>query len=199
MNKIPKKFKSTDSHEQIFSKNFIIPNNFILEVKNKTLIFSKNNITQSIKLNDLINIQLAEGSSNFNINISETKNITNKQLKTLFGTQKALLKNFIKGLQQKYKLKLQVIGIGFKIELINSKIYLKVGKSHQHIINVPNHIQIILVDSTCIIGYSSDWNLLTEFLAKIKRMKPVDPYKGKGILLDNDKFILQKEGKKNKK
>ncbi len=184
----------------ILSKQFFIPNNFNLNINNNSLDFCNRVMKKSFNLDKTITVSKLKNDTVFEIKLNTiVNNLTIKKSKTLFGTQTALLKNFIKGLQQNYKIKLQMNGIGFKIELIDSFILLKVGHSHTYNIEIPKDIQVILLTSTCIICYSQNWNLLTEFAAQIKRIKPVEPYKGKGIILDNETFILRKEGKKNKK
>lgn len=184
----------------IFSKQFYIPDNYDLDIKNNSLNFSNKLIKKTFNLDKIISIHKLKKNNVFEIKLdTNTNNLTKKKSKTIFGTQTALLKNFIKGLQQNYKIKMHLNGIGFKIELIDSLILLKVGHSHTYSIEIPQDIQVILLTPTCIICYSQNWNFLTEFAAQIKRIKPIEPYKGKGIILNNETFILRKEGKKNKK
>lgn len=185
----------------ILKYKIYIPQNFQLTCNNKTLNFLnlKTNQLSIFTLND--NIEILENNLTFlYITLNQKINkLTNKKAKTLFNTQIALLNNFLKGLQQNYKLKIHFIGIGFKIELKDSLLFFKISQSHTFPVDIPKNINVILLNSNCIICYSSNWSLLTNFAAAIKRIKPIEPYKGKGISLENEKFILRKEGKTNKK
>lgn len=120
--------------------------------------------------------------------------------KTFLNTDLAIIKQNLKGLQQPFKLKLRLIGIGFKSSLVENVLTLKIGFSHTCDIIIPKNIRMKLANATTIICSSIYWNELTDFAAQIKRVKTVDSYKGKGIFLEHELHNLQKkEGKKNKK
>jgi len=103
----------------------------------------------------------------------------------------------IKGLLQRFKIILNLNGIGFKSFIKNQKLILKLGYSHIILINIPTNIKI-LNHNNKLIFYSSNFIFLTQFVHFVKSYKPVEPYKGKGLLLNLEK-ILRKEGKKSKK
>lgn len=103
----------------------------------------------------------------------------------------------LKGLLQKFKLILSLNGIGFKAFLKNQNLILKLGYSHTIVIQIPSTIKI-LIQNNKLIFYSIDFIFLTQFIHFIKQYKPVEPYKGKGLIL-NFEQILRKEGKKSKK
>lgn len=103
----------------------------------------------------------------------------------------------IKGLLQRFKIILNLNGIGFKSFIKNQKLILKLGYSHIILIDIPTNIKI-LNQNNKLIFYSSNFIFLTQFVHFVKSYKPVEPYKGKGLLLNLEK-ILRKEGKKSKK
>jgi large subunit ribosomal protein L6 len=103
----------------------------------------------------------------------------------------------IKGIVKKFKLQLILKGIGFKINIENNILHLKIGFSHLIKIIIPNNIQIINQNNNLICS-SNNFIALTQFIYKIRKIKKPEPYKGKGFLLKNEKILL-KEGKKSKK
>lgn len=103
----------------------------------------------------------------------------------------------IKGLLQKFKLILSLNGIGFKSFIKNENLILKLGYSHNINIKIPTNIKI-LNQNNKLIFYSIDYNFLTQFIHYVKNYKNVEPYKGKGLILNFEK-IFRKEGKKSKK
>ncbi|RLN53945.1 hypothetical protein BBP00_00009128, partial [Phytophthora kernoviae] len=108
-----------------------------------------------------------------------------------------LIKIKIKGVLQGFKLNLILKGIGFKAFIKNNILILKLGFSHNISITIPSNIKIINQNNTLIFS-SLDNIFLSQFVHYIKNFKKPEPYKGKGLLLKNEK-ILQKEGKKSKK
>ena len=98
---------------------------------------------------------------------------------------------------QGFKINLFLKGIGFKTFIKNNNLILKLGFSHNIIIPIPDNIKIIN-QSNKLIFNSIDYIFLNQFVYSIKNYKKPEPYKGKGLLLKNEK-ILKKEGKKSKK
>lgn len=120
--------------------------------------------------------------------------ISEKKKKKLY---KQLVLFKIKGLLQKFKVNLNLIGIGFKVFIQNNKLIFKLGYSHNIIIEIPPNIKVLNKNNK-IIFYSIDFMFLTQFVFFIKSYKFVEPYKGKGLTLNFEK-VLRKEGKKSKK
>ena len=103
----------------------------------------------------------------------------------------------IKGITQGYKLKLILKGIGFKSFIEKNNLKLKIGFSHDINIKIPDNIKIIQQSNNLIFS-SIDYILLTQFVHFVKNHKKPEPYKGKGLLLKDEKILI-KEGKKSKK
>ena len=88
-------------------------------------------------------------------------------------------------------------GIGFNAFIEKDFLILKLGFSHNISIPIPSNIKIINQSNNLIFS-SIDYIFLTQFVHLIKSYKKPEPYKGKGLLLKNEK-IIKKEGKKSKK
>lgn len=109
----------------------------------------------------------------------------------------SLLNKLIWGIWKGYSIKLSIIGVGYKVFLENNKLIFKIGFSHNIIYNIPSDIKIkISTQKTLIINiFGSNFQRITQIAAEIKALKPVEPYKGKGIRYFNE-IIKIKEGKK---
>jgi large subunit ribosomal protein L6 len=120
-----------------------------------------------------------------------------KNKKSILNLYNKLIRLKIKGVLQGFKLNLILKGIGFKASVENDNLILKIGFSHNITIQIPSQIKLINQGNNLIFS-SIDFIFLTQFVHYIKSHKKPEPYKGKGLLLKNEK-ILKKEGKKSKK
>jgi large subunit ribosomal protein L6 len=185
-------FKSPLGNSQLFfiDKIFFIP----LEIK----IFNKNQkifFETSLGLLNLIVIKDIHFFIKKNKLVISINLIKNK--KSILNLYNKLIKIKIRGVLQGFKTSLLLKGIGFKTNIEKNKLILKLGFSHNIVITIPINIQII--NQTNILIFSSiDFIALNQFVHYVKNYKKPEPYKGKGLLLKNEK-ILQKEGKKSKK
>lgn len=168
--KIPKNIKIKINNQNIYFEGFL--GKLVLNFTNETFFFLKKN-----QLILIINLQ--------------------KNKKSILNLYNKLIKIKIKGVLQGFKLNLILKGIGFKSFIENDNLILKLGYSHNIIINIPKNIKIINQSNNLIFN-SIDFIHLTQFVHYIKNFKKPEPYKGKGLLLKNEK-ILKKEGKKSKK
>jgi large subunit ribosomal protein L6 len=147
-----------------------------------------------------------EVNSNFYLELTKTSQIKikpqidtcylNKVVKSLWGTEHRLLKNHLEGLSKGYRLALNLKGVGFKASISeNNKLLLKLGYSHDIIYNIPSDIVIKCPKQDQIIIFGINKVNITTIAAKLRKFKKIDPYKGKGILFENETIVL-KEGKK---
>lgn len=121
------------------------------------------------------------------------KKIT-KKINALWGLSRAILKNMIEGVTKGYEKKLEIEGLGYKAEMSGKKLVLRVGYSHPVEIVPPEGISIS-VEKNIISVSGIDKELVGQVAAKIKRVKPAEPYKGKGIKYLGE-IIRRKVGKK---
>jgi large subunit ribosomal protein L6 len=170
-----------------------IPENIYINLKKNNIYLqnSINNINLNIKKLIYIFIKNEYFILNFN-NI-----YFKKKKKSFLNLYKSLIKLKIKGLLQGFKINLFLEGLGFKANIINNKLILKLGYSHNIYIEIPKNIKIINQNNKLIFN-SINLIQLTKYVHFIKNFKKPEPYKGKGLLLKNEK-ILKKEGKKSKK
>lgn len=170
-------------------KTIKIPSNIKIYIKKKIIFFKGPFGVLSIEQKNLIIFK----HNNQLILILPIK----KNKKSILNLFYKLIIIKIKGISKKFKLQLILKGIGFKIFIENNILHLKVGFSHIIKIAIPNNIQIINQNNNLICS-SNNFIELTQFIYKIRKIKQPEPYKGKGLLLKNEKILL-KEGKKSKK
>ena len=115
--------------------------------------------------------------------------------KAILGLYHSILKKKLQGIVQNFKKILILKGLGFKVFKVENELIFKLGYSHDVIVAIPVDIKIELLKTNQFILYSSDWEKLTQFCANLKKLKKINPYKGKGLLF-KDENIKLKEGKK---
>ncbi|MFH1518974.1 MAG: 50S ribosomal protein L6 [Candidatus Omnitrophota bacterium] len=104
-----------------------------------------------------------------------------KQLKSLHGTIRVLIANMIKGITKGFKKELEIIGVGYKAQIKGNKLSLNIGFSHPVEIDIPSELKVSTPLPTRIAIEGIDKQKVGEFAAKIRRIYPPEPYKGKGI------------------
>ena len=148
---------------------------------------SKGELTAPI--NDGIDVIIAE-----NVIKVEIKNKASKN-KAIWGTNRALINNVIKGVSSGFEKDMEIVGVGYRGNLQEKKLSLNLGLSHSVEIDVPEGINIKMDGNTKFTISSADKQKLGEFAAMVRSKRPPEPFKGKGIRYSNE-FILRKEGKK---
>jgi len=110
------------------------------------------------------------------------------------GLVRALTINMIKGLTEGYEKKLELVGAGYRARVEGNKLVLAVGLSHPVAIEQPEGISFGVEENTKISVKGADKQLVGEVAAKIRRVRPPEPYKGKGIRYAEE-VVRHKAGK----
>lgn len=185
-------FKSSLGNINIFfiDKTFKIPKNVKINIENNKIYFES--LLGKLSLNYINEILFFFKKNQLILILNSQKN-----KKSILNLYNKLIKLKIKGVLQGFKLNLILKGIGFKAFVENDNLILKLGFSHNITVPIPSNIKVISQANNLIFS-SIDFIFLTQFVHFIKNHKKPEPYKGKGLLLKNEK-ILKKEGKKSKK
>jgi len=118
----------------------------------------------------------------------------NKKSKAFWGLNRSLIANMIIGVTEGYVKKLQIEGVGYKALLEGQDLIFNLGFSHPVKVSPKKGI-IFSVEKNIVTISGIDKQLVTQTAAKIKRIKPPEPYKGKGIRYEGE-IIKKKVGKK---
>lgn len=118
---------------------------------------------------------------------------TSVDQRAVWGLTRQLLKNAVEGVQKVYEKSLEFVGVGFKVALEGKTIVMDVGYSHKVKFQVPTGMEA-KIDKQVLTLSGSDKYLVGETAAQIRRVRPPEPYKGKGIKYV-DEVIRRKAGK----
>jgi large subunit ribosomal protein L6 len=117
-----------------------------------------------------------------------------KSLRAKHGLVRALIANMIKGVSEGYLKTLELVGVGYKSEQRGKALQLSVGFSHKIIFIAPEGIELKVLSATSFTVSGIDKQLVGETAASIRKIRPPEPYKGKGIKY-KDEYIRRKAGK----
>lgn len=120
--------------------------------------------------------------------------IESKKTKALWGLTRTLIANMVKGVTEGFEKKLEIEGLGFKAQLAGDILELFVGFSHPIKIKAPENIKFS-VEKNIITVSGLDIEKVSQTAAKIRKVKPPEPYKGKGIKYLGE-VVRRKVGKK---
>jgi large subunit ribosomal protein L6 len=121
--------------------------------------------------------------------------ISDRRIRALYGTARARVANMVRGVTQGFEQIVEIVGLGFKAEPEGQKLMLSVGFSHKVPFDVPKNIKVELdKKQTTLTLKAFDKELLGATVARLKAIKPTEPYKGTGIRRKGDR-IIKKAGK----
>ena len=137
----------------------------------------------------------------FNLDIKDGKEISIKpkkidqNTKRLWGMKRSLINNAVIGSSKGYEKTLELVGVGYRASLKGNKLNLQLGYSHDIDFDIPEGIKITVDKQTTLKISGSDKQLVGTITSKIKTLRKIEPYKGKGIR-EKGQYVLKKEGKK---
>ncbi len=112
------------------------------------------------------------------------------------GTTRALLANMAHGVTEGFEKKLELVGVGYRAQCQGKKLNLTLGFSHPVNFNVPEGITIETPSQTEILVKGTDKQLVGQVAAEIRRFRPPEPYKGKGVRYADERVQLKEAKKK---
>ncbi len=127
--------------------------------------------------------------------VKVTRANDDKKTRAIHGTTTALIKNMITGTTETYKKELELNGVGYRVQVKGKSVNLSVGYSHPVVMDVPEGLSIEAPTNTTLTITGIDKQLVGEFAANIRKVRPPEPYKGKGIKY-KEEVIRRKEGKR---
>lgn len=120
-----------------------------------------------------------------------------KESRSLHGLTRTLLNNMVVGVTDGYTKSLDVIGVGYRATLQGSKLVLNVGFSHPVEFEQPEGITFEVPSPNKVLVMGSNKQQVGQMAANIRKVRPPEPYKGKGIRYENE-YVRRKEGKTGK-
>ena len=177
---------------KIGKKNIVIPKDSSIKINGSDLTITGPKGTKKLTINDKIfSSKLIESE----FKILPLKKYVDKKTSIMWGTYRSIINNAIIGVSTGHEKILELSGVGFRANLKSEILNLQICFSHEINFKIPKEIKIIVEKQTVIKISGVDKELVSKIAADIKNLKPVEPYKAKGIK-ERGQFVLRKEGKK---
>ena len=114
------------------------------------------------------------------------------------GLCRTLVANMVQGVSQGFSRKLEIVGVGYRAQVQGRKLVVNAGYSHPIEMVPPEGVSFTVENNTTVIVTGTDKELVGNEAAKVRNIRPPEPYKGKGIKYEGER-ILRKAGKSGKK
>ena len=177
---------------KIGKKNIILPKDSSIKIEGSNLTVSGPKGTKKLNINDKI---FSSKVINSEFQIEPLNKKIDKKTSIMWGTYRSLINNAVTGVSNGHEKILEISGVGFRANIKGDLLNLQIGFSHDVNFKIPKEIKISIEKQTTIKIVGVDKELVTKIAADIKSLKPVEPYKAKGIK-ERGQFVLRKEGKK---
>ena len=173
---------------RIGNNPILIPDGVNVQINPNELVVSGKlgTLTQSF---DTISV-----SQNDNV-LTVSRDADTNEYKSKHGLYRSLFANMITGVNEGYTKELELVGVGYRAALKGNQLNLQLGYSHDINFDIPEGIKIAVEKQTTLKITGSDKQLVGEVASKIKTLRKIEPYKGKGVR-EKGQYILKKEGKK---
>lgn len=112
------------------------------------------------------------------------------------GTMRSLLANMAHGVTEGYERKLELVGVGYRAQAQGKNLNLTLGFSHPVVYSSPEGIDIETPSQTEVIIRGTDKQKVGQVAAEIRRFRPPEPYKGKGVRYADERVVLKEAKKK---
>ena len=172
-------------------KIIVLPKDSTIKVDSGNLLISGPRGSKTVSFNEKMFTSKVNEKNEFEIlPIKKTKNIS-----VLWGTYRSLVNNAVIGVSKGHEKNLELSGVGFRANLKGEDLVMSLGFSHEVKYKVPKGVKLKVEKQTKINIVGADKELVAKTASEIKSIKPVEPYKAKGIK-EKDQYVLRKEGKK---
>lgn len=168
-----------------------LPKGVEVQVKDNTVVVKgpKGTLTQAL----VAGVQLSIDNNILQISVeNETR-----ELNRMHGLYRALVNNMVVGTSVGFQKKLEMIGVGYRAAVQGQLLDLQVGNSHPTKLEIPKGISVVVEKNTAITITGIDRQVVGQFAAQVRSMKPPEPYQGKGIRYP-DEHVRKKAGKAGK-
>ncbi len=172
-------------------KSILVPKDSTIKVEGSSLLVSGPKGSKKINFDNKVFSTKINDKQEFQI-VPLNKN---KELSVMWGTYRSLINSAVLGVTKGHEKLLELNGVGFRANLKGQELVLSLGFSHEIKYKIPEGITVKVEKQTKINITGPDKELVSKTASEIKALKPVEPYKAKGIK-EKDQYILRKEGKK---
>lgn len=112
------------------------------------------------------------------------------------GTTRSLIDNMVAGVTRGFEKKLELVGVGYRAQAQGQKINLSLGFSHPVVYEVPDGVTVETPATNEIIVRGIDRQAVGQVAAELRRYRPPEPYKGKGVRYSDERIVMKEAKKK---
>ena len=124
-----------------------------------------------------------------------TRSDDERQSRSLHGLTRSLVANMVEGVTAGYTKRLEIVGVGYQAQLkAANTVALQVGYANQVVLEAPPGVSVTVPDATHVVINGADKQAVGQFAAVVRKVRPPEPYKGKGIRYEGE-VVRRKAGK----
>ena len=172
-------------------KPIVIPKDTKVKIETGKLIMTGPKGSRELTINDKIFTTTITADNILNLKQKRKEDTSNMN----WGTTRSIIQSAVLGVSTGHEKILELSGVGFRANLKGNILSLQIGFSHDVSYKIPEGIKILVEKSTVIKISGIDKELVGKVSSEIRKLKPVEPYKAKGIK-ERGQYVLRKEGKK---
>ncbi len=174
---------------RIGKKPVAIPKGVQANVDGQTITAKGPKGQLAVQLVEDVSVEMGDGG------ITIAPRDDSQQARAMWGMSRTLVQNIVTGVTEGFEKRLEITGVGYRAQAQGQKLNLALGYSHDVTYQVPEGIQIQTPRPTEVVVSGMDKQKVGQVAAEIRRYRPPEPYKGKGVKYAGE-FIFRKEGKK---
>ena len=168
-----------------------VPNGVEIKINGQDVEVKGPKGAQSVNVPEPIAINLEDGV------LSVSRPDDHRKNRSLHGLSRSLINNMVEGVTNGYTIKMEIFGVGYRVQQKGKDLEFSLGYSHPILIEAPEGITFAVDGATKLSITGIDKQLVGQIAANIRRLRKDDPYKGKGIRYEGEQ-IRRKVGKTGK-
>jgi large subunit ribosomal protein L6 len=168
-----------------------VPANVKVVVSDSTIHVEGPNGTLSFRFRPEVGVHYDEAARQVLI----TRSSDEREHRAFHGLTRSLIANMVQGVTAGYTKKLEIVGVGYQAQLRGGNaLALQVGYANQVLLEAPQGVKVVVPDATHITITGPDKQAVGQFAAVVRKVRPPEPYKGKGIRYEGE-AVRRKSGK----
>ncbi|MFT7086767.1 MAG: large subunit ribosomal protein L6 [Rickettsiales bacterium] len=166
-----------------------LPDSIKTSIDGSVISFDNGKVKKSYKVMPSVDVVCIDNELKFSAKLGHVKASVN------VGMDRSNVKNIVSGMQNPFKIILEINGVGYKAAIDKSSVVLSLGYSHEIYYLLPQNVSAVFEKPNLVILTSDDKVLVGQVASEIISFRKPEPYKGKGVKIAG-KAIVRKEGKK---
>jgi len=175
---------------RIGKKPIPVPSGTEVKIENQLVTVKGKAGELKLQVHPRIRVRLDEGAQAIVVERPDDERMS----KALHGLTRSLINNMVQGTTTPFERKLEIVGVGYQASIKGKNLELQVGYANIVRLPIPANVQCEVPDNTHITLRSTDKQAVGQFAAEVRRVRPPEPYKGKGIRYQGEQ-IRRKAGK----